>query len=135
MHHRVRLPSKIDHFPKGLRQLISFDEAANDAQRMDGEATVKAKSPPSGVGMERCLGLRRCRSGIHVMGTTSWIAIIELGAASASRFSKSRKALAKEWSPSTRLVEILAPQHDSRALKESIARRTRKGRIWPAFLD
>src|SRR5262245_27282437 len=52
--------------------------------------------------MECCLGLRRCRSGIQVMGTTSWIATIELGAANASRFSKSRKALVKEWSPSIR---------------------------------
>src|SRR5215831_15515437 len=40
---------------------------------------------------------------IHVMGTTSWIARVELGAASASRFSKSRKALAREWSPSIRV--------------------------------
>src|SRR6516225_11349206 len=40
---------------------------------------------------------------IHVMGTTSWIAITELCAASASRFSKSRKALAREWSPSIRV--------------------------------
>src|SRR5215467_7314141 len=36
------------------------------------------------------------------MGTTSWIAIIELDVASASRFSKSRKTLAKERSPSIR---------------------------------
>src|SRR5215469_16726585 len=41
-------------------------------------------------------------------GTTSWIAIIELDAASASRFSKSCKALARVWSPSIRA------EHDSR---------------------
>jgi hypothetical protein len=36
------------------------------------------------------------------LGTTSWIAMIELDAASALRFSKSCKALAREWSPSIR---------------------------------
>jgi hypothetical protein len=32
----------------------------------------------------------------------SWIAIIESGAASAVKFSKARKAWAKEWSPTIR---------------------------------
>ena len=33
----------------------------------------------------------------------SWIAIVESGAASAVRFSKARKAWAKEWSPAIRV--------------------------------
>ena len=45
----------------------------------------------------------------------SWIAIIESGAASAVKFSKARKAWAKEWSPTIRAS--WNPYGTSRALK------------------
>src|SRR6516164_11427242 len=49
------------------------------------------------------LGLWYCRSGIHAWGRQSWIAIIESGAVSAVRFSRARKAWAKEWSTPIRV--------------------------------
>jgi hypothetical protein len=59
----------------------------------------------------------------------SWIAIIESGAASAVKFSKARKAWAKEWSPAIRAS--WNPYDTSRALKIKGDR----VKIGPAGLD
>ena len=57
------------------------------------------------------------------MGTTSWIAIIELGALG--------EGVAVDKGP----LRPLRPNAILGALEESIARRNREGRMWPAFLD
>src|SRR5262249_46265155 len=48
------------------------------------------------------LGLLCYRSSLHAWGPQAWIAVIEWGAASVTKFSKAYKVWAKERSPSVR---------------------------------
>jgi len=88
------------------------------------------------AGMERCLGHRRCGSGIHVhgddvmdrknrIGRREHLEILKI----LQDLGEGAVAVNKGQLRPLRLNTILG------ALEESIARRNREGRIWPAFLD
>ncbi len=136
------MPSRINHFPKGLRQLISFDEAANDAQHMGGQATVKAtrsgrftitaiRRRYGTLSRPSTLAFRDPCHGDDVMDRNN-----RIGRRERFEILKIAQGLGEGMvAVDKSSLRPLRPNTILGALEESIARRTREGRIWPAVLD
>ena len=86
--------------------------------------------------MERCLGLRRCSSGIHVIGDYVMDSNNRIGRRERLEILKIVQGL-REGVVAVDKGQLrpLRPNTILPALEESIARRNREGRMWPAFLD
>jgi hypothetical protein len=86
--------------------------------------------------MERCLGLRRCSSGIHVIGDYVMDSNNRIGRRERFEILKIAQGLGEGVVAVDKgQLKPLRPNAILGALEESIARRNREGRMWPAFLD
>jgi hypothetical protein len=86
------------------------------------------------AGMERYLGLRRCGFGHPCHGDDVMDRNNRIGRRERFEILKIAQGLG-EGVVAVDSVGPLRPNTILGALEESIARRTREGRIWPAFLD
>ena len=92
------------------------------------------RCPP--IGMERCLDLRRCSSGIHVIGDYVMDSNNRIGRRERFEILKIVQGLGEGVIAVDKgQLKPLRPHTILGALQESIARRNREGRMWPAFLD
>ena len=92
------------------------------------------RCPP--IYMERCLGLRRCSSGIHVIGDYVMDSNNRIGRRERFEILKIVQGLGEGVVAVDKgQLRPLRPSTILAALEESIARRNREGRMWPAFLD
>jgi len=86
--------------------------------------------------MERCLGLRSCSSGIHVIGDYVMDSNNRIGRRERFEILKIVQGLGEGVVAVDKgQLRPLRPNTILAALEESIARRNREGRTWPAFLD
>jgi hypothetical protein len=86
--------------------------------------------------MERCLGLRRCSSGIHVIGDYVMDSNNRIGRRERFEILKIVQGLGEGVVAVDKgQLRPLRPNTILGALEESIARRKREGLIWPVFLD
>jgi hypothetical protein len=86
--------------------------------------------------MERCLGLRRCSPGIHVIGDYVMDSNNRIGRRERFEILKIVQGLGEGVVAVDKgQLKPLRPNTILGALEESIARRNREGRMWPAFLD
>src|SRR5215469_6310880 len=89
---------------------------------------LATRCPP--IGMERCLGLRSCSSGIHVFGDYVMDSNNRIGRRERFEILKIVQGLGEG------VVAVdKGGARFSRALEESSARRNREDRMWSAFLD
>jgi hypothetical protein len=86
--------------------------------------------------MERCLGLRSCSSGIHVIGDYVMDSNNRIGRRERFEILKIVQGLGEGVVAVDKgQLRPLRPSTILAALEESIAHRNREGRMWSTFLD